>query len=225
MKNILSLYRGPLLPAQAAAGMAVAARNAKRLADDAQLLLEAKRFATAASLAILALEEHGKSSIIRGLVAATSEQMIADGWRAYRKHTAKNFMALMPALVAQGARRLAQFRSLFTKEADAERAIYDVVKQLGFYTDCCGAAHWSAPNEVIDGALASKLVAIARALTGVENNVTVRELELWAEHMRNGMTRDNLLRWSAAMVAEGFKTAEYLTEMSDFVADTDVPLS
>lgn len=141
MKNILPLYRGPLLSVQAAAGMAAAARNAKRLADDAQFLLEAKRFATAASLPILALEEHGKSSIIRGL-AATSEEMIADGWRAYRNHTAKKLHGAYAGFGRQGRETpgaIPQF--VHQGNRRRERASYDIAKQLGFYTDCSGATH------------------------------------------------------------------------------------
>jgi AbiV family abortive infection protein len=45
--------------------MNAAIANAQRLAEDAQLLLDAERFPSAASLAILALEEAGKVIILR----------------------------------------------------------------------------------------------------------------------------------------------------------------
>ena len=46
--------------------MNAARRNARRLAEDAKLLLEAGRYPTATALAVLSIEESGKMSILRG---------------------------------------------------------------------------------------------------------------------------------------------------------------
>jgi AbiV family abortive infection protein len=129
--------------------MNAAIANAQRLAEDAQLLLDAERFPSAASLAILALEEAGKVIILRQLFSSGSEKELSENWRRYRRHSEKNFFALMPDLVRQGARELHQFRTIFTKDTESHRATYDTVKQLGFYTDCCGDVHWSIPTELI----------------------------------------------------------------------------
>ncbi len=55
--KVMPLYKGRLSAGQIAAGMNAARKNAKRLLEDAKLLLEAKRFPTACSLAILSIEE------------------------------------------------------------------------------------------------------------------------------------------------------------------------
>ena len=53
----LPRFRGQLTPSQIAIGMNAASRNARRLADDARLLLEHGRFPTAASVADLLARE------------------------------------------------------------------------------------------------------------------------------------------------------------------------
>jgi hypothetical protein len=56
MKKGLDQYRGSLSPAQIAAGMNAARENASRLLNDAKLLAQSERFASAAALAILSIE-------------------------------------------------------------------------------------------------------------------------------------------------------------------------
>ena len=69
------------------------------------------------------------------------------------------------------------FEPLF--EEDAEHpCILDQVKQIGFYTDCSGNAHWFIPEETIDKNLASSLVSIAR-LFAPDKIYTETEIELW----------------------------------------------
>ena len=88
-------------------------------------------------------------TVLRELALASDEKALADCWRSYRSHTKKNIMWLLPQLVAEGARKLDDFRSLFDENSD-HPYILDLVKQIGFYTDCLGNAHWSIPEEVID---------------------------------------------------------------------------
>src|SRR5581483_7474704 len=147
-KKILQQYCGHLSTSQIADGMNASTANALRLAGDAKLLFEAGRYPTAASLAILSLEESGKVSILRELATAMSEKEVIEIWRLYRRHTEKNYMALIPDLVAEGARGLREFRKLFLDDSLPDRITYDMVKQLGLYTDCCGDAHWSIPAEI-----------------------------------------------------------------------------
>jgi AbiV family abortive infection protein len=215
MKKTLNQYRGGLSSSQAAEGINAACTNARRLAEDAQLLFAAQRFPSAASLAILALEELGKTGILRGLVTAQLDEIERE-WKRYRKHTEKNYMALLPGMVRKGATHLQQLRSLFTSASDAERMTYDTVKQIGFYTDCCGNAHWSIPLEVIDEGLAAVLTRMATALTAGKKPVTIKEVELWKLHMSAGNTRENLLNWCSAMVAAGLMSAEDLEDMRQF---------
>ncbi|KWS82075.1 hypothetical protein AL053_12450 [Pseudomonas savastanoi pv. fraxini] len=80
-------YKGILDCAQVAEGINAANANARRLATDAQTLLDAGSFATAASLAALAIEESGKVSILRAIVLTEDEKALRSEWKRYRSHT------------------------------------------------------------------------------------------------------------------------------------------
>ena len=206
-KAHITKYRGKLSPAQIADGMNAAHRNARRLADDGKLLLDAGRYPTAAALAALSVEESGKSSVLRGLAFAPSEDVRRRAWKDYRTHRSKNAAWILPDLVAKGARDLDSLRPA-TDSSGEHTAMLDQLKQLGFYTDCFGDAHWSEPAKVIDENLAKSLVGIANLLAN-EKIVTEREIELWVEHMRPvygaplGQMKAALLNWYAAMRQNG----------------------
>jgi AbiV family abortive infection protein len=177
----LNQYKGALSPKQVAAGMNAAIANARRLVDDAERLLEAGRFPTAASLAALSIEESGKVSILRALALSRTDAEAAEEWRRFRSHTKKNAAWLLPSLVASGARNLEDLRPLFDSSSD-HPYVLDQMKQLGFYTDCLGDVHWSMPEEVIDESLARMLVRVAR-LFARGRVVTPEEIELWVKYM------------------------------------------
>lgn len=162
--------------------MNTALRNARRLLKDAKHLLDIGSYPTAASLAALSIEESGKTAILRELVVARDEKEIGQAWKRYRSHTQKNVAWLLPQLVAQGARHLEDFRSLFDTGADHTQLL-DSLKQLGFYTDCLGRAHWSEPEKVVDEKLARQLVEVADILCR-SREITVREIELWIKHVK-----------------------------------------
>ncbi|MNQ67933.1 hypothetical protein D3C85_824730 [compost metagenome] len=217
----LDAYRGPLNCAQAAEGINAANANAHRLAADAQILLDAGSYASAVSLAALALEESGKVSILRAIVLAEDEQSLKLEWKRYRSHTSKNCHWIFADLVAKGARHLKDLYPIYDDASDHPH-ILDQVKQLGFYTDCRGTrSHWSLPAEVIDVKLATALVSSAK-LFSQRSPVTEREMQLWVEHMRPMWKRDAqgmkqaLVDYYAAMQLEGFQE-EGPNRMAEFV--------
>ncbi len=63
-------YCGTLDCDALAEGMNAAQANARRLVDDARLLLNEGRYATAVALCVLAIEEAGKRRILRELALA-----------------------------------------------------------------------------------------------------------------------------------------------------------
>jgi AbiV family abortive infection protein len=222
MQKKLDTYQGNLTTAQVAEGMNAAVRNAQRLAEDAKTLLDARRFPTAASLAILAIEEAGKISILRALVLARTNDELAETWKQYRSHTSKNVGWLLPQLVAKGARKLDDFRPLFEKDSD-HPYVLDQVKQIGFYTDCLGKAHWSLPDDVVDENLARTLVEIAKIFVRKDEH-TEKELELWVEHIgpvwkkEPALMKQALVSWYAAMQQVGLVPAGS-NQMDQFVYD------
>ena len=196
--------------AQIATGMNVAMANATRLIEAAHALLEKGDYPLAASLAALAIEEAGKPTILRSLAIARTDNEVAECWKAYRSHPKKNVMWVLPQLAVRGARQLDDFGPLF--EEDAEHPyILDQLKQIGFYTDCLGNAHWSIPEETIDKNLASSLVSIAR-LFARDKIYTETEIELWIKHLspvwRGPKERMELalVQWYREMQEKGLAT-------------------
>jgi AbiV family abortive infection protein len=206
-KKKLQQYKGPLSPAQIAEGMNAAAANARRLYEDAATLLDGKRYPTALSLAVLSIEESGKCSILRMLSMGRNEQDRQNAWRDYRSHIAKNVMWVFLDLFKKGARGLWDFLPMFDDTGE-HTYLLDQIKQLGFYTDCLGSAHWSVPDKVVSADLAAGIVKIAELLLA-KRQVTPREIELWARHMRGiwGQAKETaeaaVLSWHRDMYAEG----------------------
>lgn len=207
MGRKLRQYRGALDPSQVAQGMNAAGRNARRLAQDARLLLDSGRFPSAASVALLSVEEAGKAPILRSLALARDGKDLKEAWRGYRSHTRKNVMAGFIDQVLDGARKLDDFAGLFREEAD-HTTLFDQVKQLGFYTDCLGEAHWSEPEDVVEEGLARQLVQTAEILAE-SRPVSTEEIELWVEHLgpvwneNSTWMRTALENWYAALQERG----------------------
>lgn len=220
VKKKLDAYQGRLAPGQIAKGMNAAAANAQRLLADATILFEARRFPTAASLAILSIEEAGKISILRSLALAVANTEASEVWKEYRSHVRKNVLWLLPQLVAAGARKLDDFRQLFKKDSEHPYTL-DQIKQLGFYTDCLGKVHWSSPDAVIDEELARMLVNVAKILAQ-KSHYTEKEIQLWLEHIGPVWKKEPirmkraLVAWYAAMQREGL-ASKGSNEMEQFV--------
>jgi AbiV family abortive infection protein len=178
-------------------GMNAASSNAQRLAEDASLLLEASRFPTAAALACLSIEEAGKTSILRGVAGITDEKGIKQFWRDYKSHTRKNVLWPSIVLFADGARKLTDFASLFSKHAK-HPFVLDQVKQSGFYTDFTHARTWASPEGSVEESLARALVGLAKIMAGSDNH-TVHEIELWIKHFES-VPRDNLQEMQQAVI-------------------------
>ncbi|MGO9620035.1 MAG: AbiV family abortive infection protein [Desulfobaccales bacterium] len=187
----LNHYKGELSAAQIAEGMNAAARNARRLAEEAELLIENKRYATATSLAILSIEESGKESILRGLSVARNDKELKEAWKDYRSHTKKNVAWVLMDMVKAGARKLDDFLPMFKEDAE-HPYILDNLKQIGFYTDCLGNAHWSIPEEVIDEGIAKMVIYLAKIFIS-KKEITEKEIELWIKHLGPVWKKD--MRW------------------------------
>jgi AbiV family abortive infection protein len=180
-KMKLNQYNGKLSAREVAEGINAARQNANRLVDDAELLLENKRYPSAACLAILSIEESGKSSILRELSVARDCTDLKESWKRYRSHTSKNAAWILADLFKSGARKLEDFRPMF--ENDAEHPfLLDHVKQIGFYTDCLGNSSWSIPENVIDERLSKIFVGLAKVFVS-KKSMTEKEIELWIKHI------------------------------------------
>jgi AbiV family abortive infection protein len=200
-------YRGRLSPRQVADGMNAARRNARRLLNDAEILFREKRFPSAAALAVLAIEEAGKTPILRMLATARNAEEIKRAWKSYRSHQTKNVLWLFPLYVLTGVRTLSGFGSLFDPKSKHTKRL-DELKQWAVYTDCLNKGEWSEPENFVDELIAEFILKTARALTE-EKEVTEQEIELWIEHVGPQVKHAGprkLKRFWDAMIAENLAT-------------------
>jgi len=153
---------------------------------------------------------------LRKMATATTQQEISELWKSYRRHVDKHILTLVTDRITTGGRVLSDFRDCVTDDTKDEKAIFDALKQVGFYTDCLGKIHWSQPSDVIDELLARRFVADAKAMSACQHPVTTREIELWTKHMQSGHTRQNLLAWATAMENEKLQPEGYVQEIAKF---------
>ena len=218
-KKHLDSYKGRLSSKQIADGINAARQNALRLIKDSELLFKAGSYPTATALAVLSIEESGKDQILRRLATVISNDELLSLWKEYRSHTSKNIMWILPQLVLEGAQRLDDFRELFNPDAE-HPYILEQIKQVSFYTDCLGKAHWSEPSMVIDKELAKMLLQIARVFIK-DREMQVKEIELWIKHMSKVEyddyigQKEALMHWYAEMVELGLTPKE--SKFEDFV--------
>lgn len=213
----MAQFRSALSIDQALEGMNAAWRNARRLIHDANLLFEAGRYPTAASLGILAIEESSKIPILRMLLHAKDADLIKRQWKEYRNHLAKNTLWPLPAMQREGAKTMAEFQSLFDPKSE-HRKIFDELKQFGFYTDCWDGPHWSQPENSIAKDLAAAILNTADVLAG-HRQVTRRELEIWVEHVLENPNlngREDLRPYYEALLKEGLAPVS-VEEADEFI--------
>ena len=119
--------------------------------------------------------------MLRELACANNKARLNAAWRRYNDHREKNAQWILLELAAKGARTLKDLSPIFDRQSD-HPDVLNVVKQLGFYSDCYGDAHWSEPHEVIDEQLARSIVLVAKVLVP-KHEVSEREVELWVLHV------------------------------------------
>jgi AbiV family abortive infection protein len=201
----LSAFRGELSAKDVAEGINAAIRNAKRLAADAKLMLDAKRYPTAAALAILSIEETEKVPTLRALSVARTKEELTQAWEDYRSHRVKNTAWIAAELDAKGAGHLSGFSEAMEKDP-YHQGMLAIIQRLGLHTECYRKGYWSEPATVIDANAAGVLVKIAESICA-KSEVSAREIDLWIEHVgpawHSHKMPDALLRWAQAMEEEG----------------------
>jgi len=190
---------------EVADGLLAADQNARRLLDDAELLLREKRFASSLALSILSIEESGKKYVLRRIALVQDQKQLKEYWRDFRSHRAKNSIWILPKLVMEGARTLLDLGPALDKSGD-HTAELDSLKQIAIYTDFLGKRNWSKPIEVIDQKTAEGMMKIARVSLGARE-VSVREVELWMEvvgpHIDTPEMGSAVLAYQQQLVDEG----------------------
>jgi hypothetical protein len=120
-------------------------------------------------------------------------------------------------LAMKGARTIEDLRPIFDRDSD-HPDILNVIKQLGFYSDCYGNAHWSEPHEVIDEKLARSIVLAAKVLVP-KHDTSEREIELWIEHVGRHWAKPEMfagaVAFQQALIDEGL-SRHSIQEVRDF---------
>jgi AbiV family abortive infection protein len=137
-------------------------------------------------LAILAIEEASKPSLIRAVLLARNEAELRQEWRAFRSHVQKNVGWILPEIADQGVHMLDDLRPIFDPASDHPQVL-EAIKQAAIYSDAYGECHWSKPDHVFSETEARSFVRLARLLAGRDRAgamTSQAELELWVKHMR-----------------------------------------
>ena len=122
-------FKGQLTPKLAAEGINLANENARDLYKDAKILYKKDRIQRSVSLSILAIEEAGKSRILKEILLIDDSKELKKSWQDYRKHTAKNLSWIAPSLFIGGARKLEEFKTAFESTESHGQDINNI-KQL-----------------------------------------------------------------------------------------------
>ncbi|MCU1326435.1 MAG: hypothetical protein JWN34_1805 [Bryobacterales bacterium] len=215
--KIIDQYAGPLSPSEAAEGINAAMENARSLAGDARLLLDAGRAPRAASLAILAIEEFGKYDVLHAICTAVTEAARAESWKHYRTHTGKNHLGLLSNEALANAYAAGDLAGLVKDTSLANRKTLDALKQSGFYTDCAHPSVWLTPSRIVTVDLATTYVRAAEALAVSHQRVSPRSMHLWVSHTVGKPFKDGLLSWAAAMEHEGLVSGNYVPKLRSFL--------
>jgi AbiV family abortive infection protein len=173
-------YKGPLDAQKATLGMNYSIKNANRLLKDSKRLFEINSYASALSLAVLAIEEIGKISIIREIEVASTELQLKKAWKRYRSHLSKNNEWIFNDLVNIGARKLEDFRKMFSGYSN-HPIFAEHIKQLAIYTDCLNNGDWVIPEIAIDEFICKKMIEAAEAIM-INREIAIEENTIWIKH-------------------------------------------
>jgi AbiV family abortive infection protein len=163
-------------------------------------LFDNGRFERSVALAILAIEEAGKSSIIRSILLTDDQKELKKEWQNYRKHTEKNLTCILPELATKGARQLEDLRPICDREKDHGQ-ILDNLKQLSFYTDIFSKRKWSIPSEAINKELAEGILQVAKITAKEKSDGLNSEegLNLWVKHI-NPVWKQEMTKMKQALI-------------------------
>lgn len=176
---------GSLSAEKVAEGMNAAFRNAQELYDEAEILFKQGRFARAASLAVLSIEEVGKVFLLPLLLTMTNKKHLKLIWKGYRNHKNKNNHVHLQ-MIKGAPLPLTRHSIPPSQSIDRWSDGMEDLKQIGFYTDCTTTKEWGIPSDTIKEAHAAQVMNIAsNSLTkyrGLDSFGSVPFLQIWSRH-------------------------------------------
>jgi AbiV family abortive infection protein len=186
-------FGGHLKPEVIAAGINLVRKNGRRLAQDARLMFEHKRYASALGLAVLAIEEQGKERMLRDLAVLRPAESPAELWKDFRDHLEKNRTWILPYVAADQPHPTLKSlnEAIFNENAD-HPLVLEWAKQTAIYVDCVGAGEWQDPEEMISESDATAVVQLAEVMQGSGKSISVEEITELVQLVRNGVTKETL---------------------------------
>jgi AbiV family abortive infection protein len=168
--GFLRKYKEPLSIEQLAEGIAACIENASCLFEDAQILIESRRFGRAMSLLIAAMEELGKVSVLAGMsrIPKSNQALWADLWADFRSHEAKGTYAFVNTYPdeARADPDLIQTAAILQYEL---APLGERIRQRGVYVDFHGdEKRWLSPQEVTSGDVHAWVQRVATAQNRIQ---------------------------------------------------------
>jgi AbiV family abortive infection protein len=190
-------FTGQLSAASAIKGAQLLQENAARLTEDAKILLQAKRYPSAAMMAVMALDE--LSRIFHPLIFAALHmpKQLAQGWKQFRCERQgfpwSIFQRRIDWLVA-GAMSDEELNDMLS-----------FIRALGGGADYIAPGLWIDPKELISAELAASIVGTAELFC--KNAVETKSMEIWMEAVgslpRNATIEFALKKYQAMLESEG----------------------
>ena len=185
-------YKGALSSEAASQGIKVVQANAARLARDAKLLLESQRYASAAMVAVMALEEISRVAYPVEILTAGNGRRLADSWYRFRKGE-----HLFPWAILAHQERLLDDSEL--------NAMLSFVKKLGLKAECIEPGLWIDPGELVSAEFAASVVGIAQSLcTGP---ISQESVDVWVQLVgslpKNASTKVIMKKFQSALESKG----------------------
>lgn len=170
---------------EAADGISIAIQNSKELLEDAEILMNNKRYPRAISLSVLAIEEYGKVEKIKELLL--SKQMASKIWKDLRNHKSKNFYWMFPLLKQMGVNDPELIAEFTSPKGDGANFL-DQLKQICFYTEAVNnpdkkGCYWWLPSEITNLDVAKFYCQLAKTIVHDDGILWTEEaLKVYAEH-------------------------------------------
>src|SRR5690606_8403927 len=185
-------------------------KNARSLFEEAMILHQHARYARAVTLAILAIEEIGKISIIKNIITADStsdnyKKELKDWWRKFRSHRAKNSMWVLPLLLDSKAKK--EHIEKFMSSTGNATAYLDEWKMASLYVDVITSGQVVVPTKLEKG-FCDEIVEICALLVCQEQILTSPEaLTLYKSHFPGGVANypmEHLFKYYEIAEEKGF---------------------
>ena len=185
-------YTGELSQDRVDAGIEALTANAARLSRDAKILLHARRYASASTLAAMALAEIARVSALLALPEASDGAETRRAWRHFRDGA----LDFPWSMCCTGKPAL----------SDAEtNAMISFIRSVGEQVECIGDGAWVEPEKVIGRPLATELVEMAELLR--TNPIDREPLRIWMQVVdscpEDAADEEVLQRFRGALEREG----------------------